>query len=83
MLFKQMSGIVIEQMLSAERDEHLGYDKHDNRDKPTGNRRNSYTKKSVRSDFGEIDLSIPRDRNGTFEPVVVKKHQRDISSLSE
>ena len=82
-LLVQMSGVVIEQMLSAERDAHLGYQAHDPSEKSTSNRRNGYTKKNVRSDFGEIDLSIPRDRDGSFSPQVVKKHQRDISSLSE
>ncbi len=82
-LFKKMSGAVIEQMLEAERDDHLGYEKHELGHKDTTNRRNGYTPKTVRSDFGEIQLDIPRDRDGSFDPQLVKKHQRDITSLEE
>jgi putative transposase len=82
-LLKQISGVFIEELLEAERDEHLGYEKHQKVSEPKENARNGYSKKTVRGVHGESDLSIPRDRAGTFEPTVVKKHQRDISEIED
>jgi transposase-like protein len=78
---KGISGAVIEQMLEAERDEHLGYEKHHRSRVRKDNTRNGYSKKTVRSIHGESELSIPRDRDGSFSPQVVQKHQTDISEL--
>ncbi|SNQ60579.1 transposase (fragment) [Candidatus Methanoperedens nitroreducens] len=63
----------------------LGYSKYEwkNKNKNTDNSRNGHSKKTVRSQFGEIDLKIPRDTNSEFEPVIVKKHERTISSELE
>lgn len=80
---KSISGAVIEAMLEAERDEHLGYEKHQRSRSPKENIRNGYSKKTVRALAGESELSIPRDRDSTFEPQVVKKHQTDISELED
>ena len=54
-------------------EEHLGYPKHEKADRP--NKRNGHTKKRVRSDTGELEISTPRDRDSSFEPVLVSKHQ--------
>ena len=78
---KSISGTVIEQMLESERDEHLGYEKNHRTQHRRDNTRNGYSQKTVRSVHGESELSIPRDREGSFEPQVVKKHQNDISEL--
>ena len=59
---------------------HLGYDKGSKAVKETDNRRNGYSDKKVKSSFGELLLSVPRDRADEFEPVVVEKHSRELSS---
>ena len=82
-LVKELFGDVIKEMLEAELEEELGYSKHDYRNKETDNSRNGYTKKTVNSSHGKIELSIPRDRKGEYEPVVVKKHQRSIASIED
>jgi putative transposase len=82
-MLKEMFGKTLEQMLEAELENELGYSKYNYKDKKTNNSRNGHTKKKVRSDFGEIDLTIPRDRNSEFEPVVVKKHQKDVSGIED
>jgi len=73
----------MEEMLKAELDEHLGYDKSDQRPKETTNRRNGTTPKKVRAHAGEFELNVPRDREGSFEPQVVKKGQSDISGIQD
>lgn len=79
---KDMLGETIEQMLEAEQDEQIGYSKGS---KPQGvlNARNGYSSKTLKSKTGELDINIPRDRNGEFEPQVVKKYQTDISHIEE
>jgi putative transposase len=83
---KKMMGAMIEEMLEVERDDHLGYSKHE-RKKDTenlnGNLRNGYSPKTVRSSQGDIKLDIPRDRDGYFEPALIKKHQNDISQIED
>lgn len=70
-------------MLESEMDEHLGYSKYDYRNKETEDSRNGYSAKTVTSSMGPIELDIPRDRNGEFEPQIVKKHQTDISTIED
>ena len=79
---KDMLGETIEQMLEAELDEQIGYSKGS---KPQGvlNARNGYSSKTLKSKTGELDINIPRDRNGEFEPQIVKKYQTDISHIEE
>lgn len=60
--------------LNAELTDHLGYQKHDPVGCKSGNSRNGKTSKKLKSDFGEIDLGTPRDRDGSFEPKIVAKH---------
>ena len=64
-------------------DDELGYSKYDYANKDTDNSRNGYSKKNVVSSMGEIGLDVPRDRNGDFEPRIVKKHQADISNIED
>ena len=80
---KQVFGPMIETMLSAELEAHLGYASNERGPKETPNRRNGYTPKKVRSSLGEFGISVPRDRDGSFEPVAVPKGQRDVSGLEE
>jgi putative transposase len=83
MLFRQITGVLLEEMLEAERDEHLGYTREEGRSKQTDNSRNGYSQKTVFSNQGELELQIPRDRKGEFEPQAVKKHQRDVSEIAD
>jgi putative transposase len=78
--FREMYKDVIQVMLENEMNNHLGYDKGSKAVKATENRRNGYSDKKVRSSFGELLLSVPRDREDEFEPVVIEKHSRELSS---
>jgi putative transposase len=83
MVFRQITGVLLEDMLEAERDDHLGYLRDDGRTKETDNARNGYSPKTVFSNQGELELQIPRDMKGEFEPQAVKKHQRDVSEIAD
>lgn len=72
----------IQESLEAELDTQLGYEKYSKKEN-CENSRNGYSKKKVKSSFGEIELDIPRDRNSEFEPKIVPKYSRDISNLEE
>ncbi|NLX84902.1 MAG: IS256 family transposase [Synergistaceae bacterium] len=78
-LFKEMIGTFLENGLEGELDEELGYSKYDYKNKATDNSRNGTSPKKVRSSYGEIDLEVPRDRKGEFEPELIKKQQTSIS----
>ena len=74
---------VLQEMLEAEMDCHLGYAKNDAANKAIDNIRNGYTLKTVRSELGPVELDIPRDRKGEFEPKIVPKYKRDVSGIEE
>ena len=78
-LFKE----TLQEIFEAEMDDHLGYIKHDNTGDNSGNSRNGYSKKTVKSRFGASEVQIPRDRNGTFEPKIVKKYETTSNQLEE
>ncbi len=80
---KEMFKDVLQEMLEAELEQELGYCKRDRKNKQTDNRRNGYTEKTVKTQFGEMKIDVPRDRDGEFEPIVVPKHKRDISGIEE
>lgn len=82
-MLKEMFGKTLEQMLEAELENELGYSRYNYQEKDTDNSRNGHSRKKVRSDYGELDLQIPRDRNSEFDPVVVPKNQRDISGIED
>lgn len=82
-MLKDLLGDTLQGMLEAEMDEQLGYSKYDYRNKETDDSRNGYSKKTVTSSLGNIDLDIPRDRKGEFEPQAVKKNQTDISNIED
>lgn len=82
-LIKRLTKTLIEKMLDEEMSHHLGYEKYEGNSKSTSNARNGKSKKTIRSSFGDIPLEIPRDRESNFEPQIVKKHQRDISSFDD
>lgn len=70
---------LLQEALEAELDHELGYSKYDWKNKETENSRNGHSKKTVTTEFGKAELDIPRDINGEFEPVIVKKHERMVS----
>ena len=78
--FRSLYHDVVQVMLENEMSNHLGFDKGSKAPKETENRRNGYSDKKVRSSFGELLLSVPRDREDEFEPVIVEKHSRELSS---
>jgi Transposase and inactivated derivatives len=74
-LLKQITKAVLERAMQAEMAEHLGYEKNDPAGDNSGNSRNGLSRKTLKGDFGELELETPRDRNSEFEPRMVKKHQ--------
>ena len=79
----QLRKCVVEAMLDGELTSHLGYLPHDPAGHGTGNSRNGYTAKKVQSKDGVLELEVPRDRNGSFEPQVLRKGQRRMDSMDE
>ena len=82
-LLKRLSKAVLERALGAELTDHLGYEKHDPTGYGSGNVRNGTTEKTLKGKNGEVTIDVPRDRNGTFEPQIVKKHQTRFDGFDE
>lgn len=82
-LFKDSFKDMLQELMEAELNASLGYEKNKKEDTNTDNKRNGYSPKTVKSKFGQLTLDIPRDRNGEFEPQIVPKYQRDISGIEE
>ena len=82
-LSRQLLKQTIERALNAELDNHLGYEKHATDGHHTGNSRNGSHAKTLKGDFGEMEISNPRDRNGSFEPNLVKKNQTRFGSFDK
>ncbi len=80
---KKLLKMSLEGMLEAELTEHLGYDKYSPEGKNSGNSRNGKSRKTLRNDNGELDLVVPRDRNGSFDPVIVKKYERTLGPIED
>jgi len=80
---KEMFRDVLQESLEAEMDEALGYGKYDNMEKINDNSRNGYSKKTVKTELGPIQIDIPRDRKGDFEPKIVPKHQRSVNGIED
>lgn len=78
---KMLTKVTVESALNAELDEHLGYDKHEK--SVSTNSRNGYTSKRLRTEAGQFEVSTPRDRDGSFEPQLVKKHQTRFQSMDD
>src|SRR5688572_11587070 len=82
-LFKELKKRLLERALGAELSDHLGYEKGDPAGRGSGNSRNGHSVKTVLSEDGAIEIAVPRDRNGTFEPQLVPKGQRRIDGFDE
>jgi putative transposase len=74
-LLKQLTKALVERALQAEMSEHLGHDKHETVKNSTGNARNGKSRKTLKGEFGELPIEIPRDREASFEPQLIPKHQ--------
>jgi putative transposase len=82
-VLKQLQKRLLERAMGAELTVHLGYDKHDPAGKNTGNSRNGSSPKTLKGEFGNLELATPRDRNGTFEPQIVAKGQRRFEGFDQ
>lgn len=80
---KELFAETLQSMLEAGLDTELGYEKHDVKNKVTSNSCNGKSKKTIISEYGEVDIQVPRDRNGEFEPVIVKKHQSNVVGIED
>ena len=74
-LSKHLLKLTVERAMNVEMDEHLGYEKHSAAGKNSGNSRNGTSSKVIKGDFGEVEISTPRDRKSTFEPQIIRKNQ--------
>ncbi len=74
-LLKQLTKLLVEKALEAEMADHLGHGKNEPVENPAGNTRNGKSRKTLKGEFGELPIEIPRDRHGTFEPQLIPKHQ--------
>ena len=80
-LFRELKKRLLERALGAELSEHLGYEKGDPAGRGTGNNRNGHSSKTVLGDDGAIEIAVPRDRNGSFEPQIVSKGQTRLDGF--
>jgi putative transposase len=82
-LLQRLTKLVIESALEGEITDHLGYDKHDPAGKNGGNSRNGVRSKTMLTEVGPVEVVVPRDRDGSFEPQLVKKRQRRLSGVED
>lgn len=80
---KRLFSGTIEQLLEAEMEEHLGYEKHEIIGNNSGNSRNGYGKKTIKSDYGDCEIAVPRDRNGEFSPQIIEKRQTRTDEIEQ
>ena len=82
-LLKESFKDILQELMEAELDASLGYQKNQKGDLVTSNKRNGHSSKTLKSQYGEFQVDVPRDRNGEFEPKLIPKYQRDISGIEE
>lgn len=82
-MMREMLSVVLDGSLEGELDEELGYSKYDYKNKDTDNSRNGYSKKTMHTSYGDLDINVPRDRNGEYEPQMIKKHQNTVTQDME
>jgi putative transposase len=80
---KEMFSDILEEVLQCEIDEQLGYEKHQRRSDGPSNYRNGSTKRKLKTQYGEVEINVPRDRNGSYEPQILDKYQRNVDGLEE
>jgi putative transposase len=82
-LLKELTRALVERAMHAELTHHLGYEKHDPGGKGSGNSRNGTSAKTLKGDFGEVEIEVARDRKGSFEPKIVPRHQRRFNGFDD
>ena len=82
-LLKELTARLVERVLEAELTDHLGYEKHNPAGRNSGNNRNGHGTKTIKGDQGQLEIKVPRDRNGSFEPKLVEKRQSRMPSFDE
>jgi len=82
-VFKQLQKAMLERILEGEMTHHIGYEKNDPKGNNSGNSRNGKNKKTMKGDFGELGIEVPRDRNGDFEPQFIKKRQTRFDGFDD
>lgn len=82
-IFAKLFAKTMEQMLEAEISDHLGYERHEAKGRNSGNNRNGHYDKKVRSSSGDVQIQIPRDRNGSFKPKIVPRYSSNTNELEE
>ena len=82
-IMRDMMSVLLEGALDEELDEELGYSKYDYRNKETDNSRNGHSCKTMHISYGDMDVAIPRDRNGDYEPQLIKKYQNTVTQDME
>jgi len=80
-VLKQLTKRLVERAMGSELTHHLGYEKHATEGRGTGNARNGTSRKKIQGDFGAVEIEVPRDRNGTFEPKLIPKHERRFNGF--
>jgi len=82
-ILKQLTKAVVERALEAEMEHHLGHSRHEPVGNAAGNTRNGRSRKTLKGEFGEMPIEIPRDRDGNFEPQLIEKHQTRWSGFDD
>ena len=82
-LLKQLTKALVERAMNAEMSHHLGYEKHDVAGRGSGNSRNGKSRKKIQGDFGSVEIEVPRDRKGTYDPQIIPKHERRFAGFDE
>ena len=82
-IMRDMMSVILEGVLDEELDQELGYSKYDYRNKETDNSRNGHSQKTMHTSYGDMQIEVPRDRNGEFQPQIVKKYQNTITQDME
>jgi len=82
-LLKQLTKRIVEKAMNTEMKDHLGYEINNPDGNNTGNSRNGTSKKKILTELGDVDIAIPRDRNGEYEPQIIKKHQRRFEGFDD
>mgnify|MGYP001096099438 CR=1 FL=1 len=80
---REMMSVLLEGVLDQELDEELGYSKYDYRNKETDNSRNGHSTKTMHTSYGDMEMAVPRDRNGDYEPQLIKKYQNTVTQDME
>lgn len=82
-LLKQLTKALVERAMNAELSQHLGYEKHAAEGRGSGNNRNGTSRKRVQGEFGSVEIEVPRDRNGTYDPKIIPKHERRFAGFDQ